>query len=99
MRLVRDGGEDVGSPIEEIALVVTGTATVEMSYHAHKTRHGPLFVFSAPRKPEGAEIFGLVCNTCGCNPYIGHVVARSIEDARRVRDALSAAITHAEARA
>lgn len=95
MKIVRDGGEDVSTPVEAIAIVVTNSATVELNFHRHASRVGPLFVFSAPRVGEAVPVF----RDCGCNPHVGHVVARTIDEARRVRDALSAAIAYAEARA
>lgn len=92
MRLASDGGQDAGYGVEEIALVRTNSATVEIKFFGPVSPLGPLFIYSSPRMPPDAPL-----RPCGCNPFVGHVIARSIEDARRLRDTLDAAIKRVEA--
>ena len=92
MKTVHSDGEDVSTQIQDVAVVRTDYALVEVTFNSGPAPLGPLHVFAAPKMPNDARL-----PACGCNPFVGRTLARSIDDVRRLRDALSLALTVAEA--
>lgn len=74
--------------IEPIAAIRTSTAVIDVAFHGHAAPLGPLFVFSGPLAPNTEP----VVLPCGCNVRRGHVIARTVEEVRMLRDALSVAL-------
>lgn len=91
MKTVFTNGEDERTGVEDIALVRTASAVIEIIYIDHKVPHGPFHVFAGPHIPADATL-----PDCGCNPFQGLMLARSVDDVRRLRDALNLALARAE---